>query len=243
MLSRIYTQVWEYVDVLFPPRCAGCEKWGERYCTSCQAQTKLIRSSICQVCGEPQLGTLNTVCRRCRTSKIFYSELRSWALFDGPLQKAIHKLKYKRDLGLGEKFARPLFELLRKNHWKIDLVTAVPLDNTRQRERGFNQSLYLARPLALEAKLPIIPAAIKRIKITKSQVGLSLEERRVNVADAFLADRRLVDGKSILIIDDVVTTGSTINSCAEAFLKSGSAKVYSLTLARSIRLGAALMLK
>ena len=236
MLSRIYTQVWEYVDVLFPPRCAGCEKWGDRYCASCQAQTKLIRSSICHVCGEPQLGTLNTVCRRCRTSKIFYSELRSWALFDGPLQKAIHKLKYKRDLGLGEKFARPLFDLLRENHWKIDLVTAVPLDNTRRKERGFNQSLYLARPLALEAKLPIMPSAIERIKITKSQVGLSLEERKVNVADAFFADRRLVGGKSILIIDDVVTTGSTINSCAEAFMKSGSTKVYGLTLARSIHL-------
>jgi ComF family protein len=228
--------VWEYVDVLFPPRCAGCEKWGERYCTSCQDQTKLIRSSICQVCGEPQLGTFNTVCRRCTTAEIFYTELRSWALFDGPLQKAIHKLKYKRDLGLGEKFARPLFDLLRENHWKIDLVTAVPLDNTRRKERGFNQSLYLARPLALEAKLPIMPSAIERIKITKSQVGLSLEERRVNVADAFFADRRLVGGKSILIIDDVVTTGSTINSCAEAFMKSGSTKVYGLTLARSIHL-------
>jgi len=167
---------------------------------------------------------------------IFYSELRSWALFDGPLQKAIHKLKYKRDLGLGKKFARPLLELLRENKWKIDLVTAVPLDNNRLRERGFNQSLYLARPLALEAKLPIIPSAIERIRITNSQVGLSLEERRLNVSDAFFADRKLVGGKSILIIDDVVTTGSTINSCAEAFMKSGSAKVYGLTLARSILL-------
>ena len=236
MQSRLYTQVWKYVDVLFPPRCAGCEKWGERFCATCQDQTKFIRSSICQICGEPQSGASRTVCRRCRISEIFYSELRSWALFEGPLQKAIHQLKYKRDLGLGEKLARPLCDLLRKNQWNVDLVTAVPLDNVKQRERGFNQSLYLARPLAFEANLPIIPAAIKRVKITKSQVGLSAEERRINVADAFLADRRLVGGKSILIIDDVVTTGSTINSCAAALVKSDSAKVYCLTLARSIHL-------
>ena len=236
MRSRIHTLGWGTLDFLFPPRCAGCDEWGERYCESCQEQTKLIGSSICQVCGEPYPGSLRLVCQRCQSTELFYASLRSWAYFEGPLQRAIHKLKYKRDLGLGEKLAQPLAELLHANHWDIDLVTAVPLDAPRQRDRGYNQSLYLARPLAWDTGLPIAASVIKKIKKTKSQVGLSVEERKINVTGAFWAERNLVGGKSILIIDDVVTTGSTINSCAEALMRAEASRVYGLTLARSRRL-------
>jgi len=243
MRSRIHTWGWETLDFLFPPRCAGCDKWGERYCESCQEQTKIIGSSICQVCGEPHTGTSSHVCQRCQITELFYINLRSWAYFEGPLQKAIHKLKYKRDLGLGEKLALPLVNLLKVNNWDIDLITAVPLDASRKRDRGFNQSLCLARPLAWKTGLPVVASIIKRIRKTRSQVGLSLEERRINVTGAFLAEKKLVKGKSILIIDDVVTTGSTINSCAEALMKAEASKVYGLTLARSTRLRDALVLK
>ncbi len=236
MRSRIHTWGWDALDFLFPPRCAGCDKWGERYCASCQEQTKLISSSICQVCGEPQTGSFRHVCQRCRTGEIFYTSLRSWAYFEGPIQKAIHKLKYKRDLGLGEKLAQPLVNLLLANNWDIDLVTAVPLNAARQKDRGYNQSLCLARPLAWETGLPIVASIIKRIKRTRSQVGLSLEERKINVAGAFWAEQKLVNGKSILIIDDVVTTGATINSCAEALMRAKASRVYGLTLARSMGL-------
>ncbi len=236
MRSRIHTWGWDTLDFLFPPRCAGCNKWGERYCASCQKQTKLISSAICQICGEPNPGTFRLVCQRCQTAELYYTSLRSWAYFEGPLQRAIHKLKYKRDLGLGEKLAQPLVNLMYTTGWDIDLVTAVPLDKARQRDRGYNQSLCLARPLAWETGLPIATSIIKRIKKTKSQVGLSLEERRVNVTGAFLADQKLAKGKTILIIDDVVTTGSTINSCAEALMKAEASRVYGLTLARSTRL-------
>lgn len=236
MRSRIHTLGWNALDLLFPPRCAGCDKWGERYCASCQKQTKLINSSICQVCGEPYPGTFRFVCQRCQKAELFYTNLRSWAYFEGPIQRAIHKLKYKKDLGLGEKLAQPLVNLMLTNHWKIDLITAVPLDAARQRVRGYNQSLCLARPLAWKTGLPIVASIIKRIKKTKSQVGLSLEDRKINVAGAFKAEQKLVYGKSILIIDDVVTTGSTINSCAEALMKADALRVYGLTLARSTRL-------
>jgi ComF family protein len=139
-------------------------------------------------------------------------------------------------LGLGEKLAQPLVNLMLAAKWDVDLITAVPLDKARQRDRGYNQSLYLARPLAWETKLPIDASIIKRIKKTKSQVGLSLEERKVNVTGAFWAEQKFVNGKTILIIDDVVTTGSTINSCAEALMKAEASRVYGLTLARSTRL-------
>jgi len=224
------------LDLIFPPRCAGCDQWGERYCASCQEQTKFISSPICQICGEPISGGERTTCRRCRTSNTFYSAIRSWAYFEGPLQKAIHKLKYRRDLGLSEILAQPMIQLLAEQKWKIDLITAIPLDEIKQRERGFNQSLYLARSIAWSNRVRIKPSAIRRVKITRSQVGLSLEERKKNVADVFSAEQELVYGKSILVVDDVVTTGSTINSCAAALSKAGAIHIYGLTLARSMRL-------
>jgi len=235
MRSRIHTWGWDTLDFLFPPRCAGCDEWGERYCASCQEKTKIISSSICQICGEPYHGRYRIVCQRCQTAELFYSSLRAWAYFEGPIQRAIHKLKYKKDLGLGEKLAQPLADLLLATKWDIDLVTAVPLDSARQRDRGYNQSLCLARPLAWKIGLPIVASIIKRIKKTRSQVGLSLEERKINVTGAFWAEQKHVVGKSILIIDDVVTTGSTINSCAEALIKANASRVYGLTLARAMR--------
>jgi len=236
MRSRLHTLGWKALDLIFPPRCAGCDQWGERYCASCQEQTKLISSPICQICGEPISGRENTTCPRCRESQIYYSAIRSWAYFEGPLQKAIHKLKYRKDLGLSVILAQPMIQLLTEQKWQIDLITAIPLDENRQKERGFNQALYLARPIAWGNEVMIKPSAIRRIKITRSQVGLSLEERKMNVADVFSAKQELVSGKSILIVDDVVTTGSTINSCAAALTKAGALRIYGLTLARSMRL-------
>ena len=234
MRSRIYTFVWDILDFLFPPRCAGCDKWGERYCTSCLDQTNIINSSMCQICGETVLiNSLNT-CNRCQSSPPHFSELRSWAYFEGPLQKAIHKLKYKRNLGLGDTLAQPLIELYRVMKWEVDLVSAIPLNSVKKRERGYNQALLIARPLAWETGLQLETSAVKRIINTRSQVGLTLIERKTNVQDAFRANSRLVGEKSVLLIDDVVTTGSTINSCAEAMREAGARNVYGLTLARSL---------
>ena len=235
MRTRIFTHGWELLDVFFPPRCAGCDKWGERYCTSCQKKTNKINSLMCQVCGEPGVNSSLSTCQRCQNSPPQYSALRSWAYFEGPLQKAIHQLKYKRNLGLANTLAQPLIELFRSIKWEIDLVSAIPLDRIRKRERGYNQSLLIARPLAWETGLPLENSAVKRIRNTRSQVGLTLNERKTNVQDAFRADSVRVWGKSVLLIDDVATTGSTLNSCAAALKDAGATNVYGLTLARSLQ--------
>ncbi len=149
MRSRIHTWGWDTLDFLFPPRCAGCNKWGERYCASCQEQTKLIGSSICQVCGEPYPGTFRHVCQRCQTEELYYSSLRSWAYFEGPIQRAIHKLKYKKDLGLGEKLAQPLVNLMLATNWDVDLITAVPLDEARQSRQGIQPIFVFSSAVSL----------------------------------------------------------------------------------------------
>jgi ComF family protein len=154
-------------------------------------------------------------------------------MFDGPLRAALRRLKYERDIGLGEPLSKHLIELYNQVKWDIDLVVPTPLSAHRAKERGYNQSAALARPFASAIQKSYQPTALRRTRETRSQVGLSALERRKNVEDSFIARRELVVGKTVLIIDDVMTTGSTINACSQALRMAGASSVYGLTLARA----------
>jgi ComF family protein len=173
------------------------------------------------------------ICERCRTSEVAFSAIRSWAYFEEPLQSAIHQLKYKQDIGLASELARPLIELVKKYGWPIDAVLGIPLDSARRKERGYNQAALLARPIAWELGTDYLPNAVARHKSTRPQVGLDRQARVENMAGAFRARQDLVDNASLLLVDDVITTGSTMNACAQALMQSGAAAVYGITLARS----------
>jgi ComF family protein len=124
--------------------------------------------------------------------------------------------------------------MLRDLSWKPDAVVPVPLSKARLRQRGYNQVHFLARPVALQMGIPFHPKAIAKIRETTSQVGLSRTERRKNIIGAFLANSKVVGGRSILLIDDVTTSGATIDACTRALLQAGAKNVFGLTLARSI---------
>jgi competence protein ComFC len=136
-------------------------------------------------------------------------------------------------MALGEALARPLIKLLVELGWCVDLVTPVPLGVARLSQRGYNQAALLARPLSLAHGLPYHTNALTKVRETRSQVGLSANERHQNVADAFKGDPRVSKGKCILVIDDVTTSGATLNACASALLQAGASRVYGLTLART----------
>ena len=233
MQSRLYKAGWKLLDVLFPPRCAGCGSWGNRFCPVCFQESQIIKEPICQICGDLLYWQDEGICARCRSQEVAFTAIRSWAVFAEPLQTAIHKLKYRQDRGLGEILAEPLIALLDKYHWKVDLIVPVPLDRIKRKERGYNQAALLAKPISWETGIPYSEGVLAREKITSQQVGLSLSEREMNMAGAFKADRTLAAGKAFLVIDDVVTTGSTINACAKALISAGASKVFGLTVARS----------
>ncbi len=149
------------------------------------------------------------------------------------MRKAIHRLKYKRDVALGEALAQPMIRCLQTQAWPIDLVAPVPLGLARKAERGYNQAALLARPIALSLGLEYRSNIVWRGRETRSQVGLSAEARRENVAGAFWAKAVQVRGKRVLIVDDVLTTGATVNACAQAVIEAGAECVYGLTLARA----------
>ena len=229
---RIYQLAWAGLDWLFPPLCGGCKKPGERWCVDCQNQTKRIPNNICKVCGEvlPVAG----VCDVCIKSPPPFEALRSWAEYNGQIRNAVHRLKYAGDIALAEALARPLIQFIQELNWDIDLITAVPLGIARRKQRGYNQASLLALPTSLGIGKPFIPKALHRTRETRTQVGLSAADRRLNVKGAFTAMNKSVDKKCVLVVDDVTTTGSTMASCALALLDAGAEKVFGITLARPI---------
>ncbi len=228
----LYHTFWQSLDWLFPPTCGGCGELATRWCPSCQEQVTRITGPVCSLCGDPLPA--DGLCRDCATTPPLYQALRSFGVFTGPLREAMHRLKYKRDIGIGEALSKHLIELYNDLKWDINLVVPVPLSAERARERGYNQSGLLGRPLAYALDQPYLPTALTRSRNTRTQVGLSAQERRKNVEDAFVANPDQVKRKVVLVIDDVTTTGSTISACAQALHQAGASAVFGLTLARAV---------
>lgn len=231
VIYLLYQRLWAALDWFYPPNCAGCEASGNRWCLRCQKQLILLPLNVCECCGRPV--RINGLCSLCKERRPEYNALRSWAFFGNPLRQAIHRLKYRRDLALGELFSRPLIELFESYNWQVDIVVPVPLSVARFTERGYNQSALLARPISIAKGIKYLPNALQRIRETRSQVDLSLEERWKNVDRAFKAIPKIVTGKKILLVDDVTTSGATMNACSTALKSAGAKSIYGLTLART----------
>lgn len=225
-------RLWAGLDWLFPPYCAGCQAPGMRWCVDCQRQVKPLGDAICPICGAQQ--DTPDLCPRCSARPPRYTRLRSWTLYEGVIRQAIHRLKYQRDVALGEVLAQYLIRCFERQDWNVDLVIPVPLALDRYAERGYNQASLLAKPFAWRVGLPYAAGALRRVRETRSQVGLNAQERRYNVFGAFSANAEFVKDKRVLVVDDVATTGSTLDACAWALLEAGAIQVYCLTLAQAL---------
>ncbi len=203
-----YRWFWSGLDWLYPPNCGGCGLRGARWCHRCHESVTIVRPPLCPRCGRPQ--TEEEVCSACHASPPHYAALRSWAIFGGAVRQAIHQLKYKRNVALGEILGRRLIECIAQPGWVIDIVVPVPLGIARLTERGYNQASLLAWPVALWMGISLCSQGLSRVRETRSQVDLSAAERKENVAGAFLARPALVRGKRVLLVDDVTTTGPTL---------------------------------
>jgi competence protein ComFC len=227
-----YRLLWSGLDLLFPPVCGGCGTAGSRWCDACQQNLPRLLEPLCDVCGIP----LNApgLCEDCQRVRPRFNALRSWSAFDAPVRNALHRLKYRRDVGLGDALAAPLSEFVSDLNWPVNIIVPVPLGNRRLQERGYNQVDLIARPLALAMKIAYAPDALNRSRETRSQVGLTKLERHDNVRGAFQVVGRHVKDRIVLLMDDVATTGSTLSSCAEAFFVEGAQDVFALTVSRAL---------
>jgi ComF family protein len=187
---------------------------------------------VCPLCGRSQ--SVASLCEKCASDPLCIDGIRSVALFEGPLREAIHCFKYDYMRELAEPLAGLLIDFLQKGGIGCDVILPVPLHRRRLRERGYNQAAVLAERLGQEVGIPLECEALYRNRHTASQTGLSSGERTSNVAGAFsCVDARLA-GARVLLIDDVCTTGATLEACSIALKASGVSKVWALTVARAI---------
>lgn len=228
------------VDLLFPPRCPACLERTDwvGLCAPCCAAISLARSPLCPSCGLCFAGPgTDHRCGRCLRREPYFNRARACALYSAdqpsPLIEALHRFKYARDVTLAGVLGGFLAQHapLTIEH---DLVIPVPLHRERLRWRGFNQSVVLARAAARRSRRPVAPTLLEKRRATAPQVGLGEAERRHNIRGAFaVTDTAAVRRRSVLLVDDVMTTGATVNECARTLRRAGARRVDVLVLARA----------
>jgi competence protein ComFC len=185
----------------------------------------------CPLCWQPERR--GERCGRCAQARPAFAGARSLYLYQGPVREAVHALKYNHLSGLARPMAEMMAACLEREALAVDAVVPVPLFGRRRRLRGYNQSALLGRELARLGGLPLVEGGLARRRDTPPQArSVDAEARRRNVAGAFAADARRVEGRSVLLIDDVMTTGATLDACAQALRQAGAASVWALTFAR-----------
>jgi ComF family protein len=240
--SRVGNSV---ADLLFPPHCVTCGRFGVWLCSQCISEVAFIDAPICARCGAPLGATVigdtvdgsesAAIGHRCLFLSSNLDGLRSAAWLGGTLQKAIHQFKYQ-DLqslsgALGHLLAQG-WERFGMDQEEFDQIAPIPLHRSRERERGYNQALLLSQELSRHVGCPVSARLLVRTRATSPQVGLGPEERQANVEGAFSCTDRL-EGARVLLVDDVLTTGSTLESAGTALRKSGASLVWAYTLARA----------
>ena len=229
------------VNLVYPLHCASCRKPldpenGSAVCDFCIGLIKRNPRPYCIHCGRP-VDTAGCACDDCLRSKPAFSRACSAYLYEGALKELILRFKYKGKMALSGDLAGLLSDFLYDNPdilEGIDTVTFVPIGADRMIKRGFNQSKVLAKHLSDSYEIPMADCIEKTVS-TKHQNELSRKDRLSNLKGAFRAKgAALLNGQTILIVDDVMTTGATLNECAVALLKRGAADVRCLTLARGL---------
>ncbi len=202
------------LELLYPPRCLNCGRVDTHWCEVCQAR----------LAAQP---VFNTVEQRDLTP---LAGIATTAIHTDQLKRMIHALKYENAKYLAEPLGIRMAKQAQTVGWYADAVTYVPLHMTRYRQRGYNQAKLLADEVAGLLGLQTLDGALQRDFFTRSQVGLGQAERRKNVAGAFRAAPEQVAGRHFILVDDVLTTGSTLQACAVALMDAGAATVYGLTV-------------
>jgi len=221
------------LDLLFPQWCVGCGKEGEFICSACHRSLPRIMPPLCPRCGKPQSSGI--LCPGCVSWRAEIDGIRSPFRFDGVMRHAIHQLKYRNLRALAQSMAGLMQDYLVAYPVSGELMVPVPLHQKRLRERGYNQSSLLAKELGKLINLPVVDDCLIRRRQAPPQArAATVEERRSNVVDAFSCrDRRLQD-KQVLLIDDVSTSGATLDACATVLKANGATSVWGLVLAREI---------
>jgi ComF family protein len=226
------------LDFALPPRCSGCGTVVAEvhsFCVGCWSGIEFLGEAGCRTCGMPLEATDADTCAACLAQPPRIARTRS-AVAYGDLSRGLAiRLKYGRKVAIARTMARYMAPLVERSAADA-LLVPVPLHRTRLWRRGFNQSALVAKALSRQLGVPSEPLALKRLKRTPPLKGMSPQQRRRAVAGAFkVTDPDAVRGKTVILIDDVLTTGSTAEACARTLHRAGAARVELITWARVVR--------
>ena len=225
-LARLGSSV---LDLVYPPQCLGCGDEGSFLCSPCETSLPRLKVPYCRKCAQPV--TSGTLCRQCAAAPPFLDGIKAAFIMEGAIREAIHALKYRNLRAASPTLGRLLARWLVSNPIPGEVLVPVPLHKRRIRDRGYNQSALLAKEVSKVTGLPVRENLLVRTRDTPPQISLSLQERIGNVEGSFElpGDGR---GLKIILVDDVVTTGSTMSACGKALRAGGAGSVWGLALAR-----------
>lgn len=222
--ERAKTFAHTLANFAFPPVCAGCRKPGKLFCAGCWNDIYWLNESLCPHC----LKEIHDFpCCAAQPMAIYTA-----VAYVGPVPKAIHHLKYEGHFAVASPLAQIMIASWQENWVKPDCLIPIPLHKTREKMRSYNQAALLAEEISKEWSIPCQADALFRISETTPQVGLNASERKTNVINAFWANE-CIKGQSVLLIDDVYTTGATMEAAAKALINGGAKEVMGFALAKS----------
>lgn len=240
MINPVHPLWTTLVELFYPSHCVVCasaQGTGRLLCDSCQSTTERIRPPFCETCSRPYEGAISRkfVCPNCEDHQFAFRYAVSPYRASGIVRELIHRMKYGGQFHLRRILADWLWEAFsdpRIRDEPCDAIVPIPLHPTRLRERGFNQACAIAEIVARRAGVSLLPC-LERRRYTETQTRFDRKDRMRNLREAFaLRNSMPVSGKRLLLVDDVLTTGSTLHECALVLLAAGADSVRAVTVAR-----------
>lgn len=222
------------LDYIYPPRCPLCDQISpEGFCGVCRKKLIYIKEDYCLKCGKPLTDSRREYCDDCGRRPHIFIQGRALLSYQGPVKKSLYRLKYanKREYAdvYGKEMAKKLGRWILQK--RITKIVPIPLHPARRRQRGYNQAAHLAKSVGRRLGIPVDEKLIYRVRGTAPQKALTLQERRKNLQDAFEVKGKIRPGERILLVDDIYTTGSTVDAAAKCLKTAGKCRIYVLTTA------------
>lgn len=231
-----------FLELVYPEKntCFICDIYDEKIqdkyiCPVCEKSIKKLEPPLCAKCSKPMdYSESSDICKECFSQERYFETSKSLYVYEGLIKKAIYSYKYYNKPYFYKLFGKMLLDyMISNNYTSFDFITSVPLHPSKMRKRGYNQSELLARYISNEFRIPYLDA-LKRTKKTLKQSEMSKEERRKNLKKAFAAKKcaEKAINSQVLLVDDIYTTGSTVEECSKVLIDYGISKVYVITIAR-----------